>query len=250
MSGPGPREFFRMGLRSMLLQATWNYERQQGVGWAHALEPALERIYPDPDVRRERLADHTAYFNTQPTMASLALGAIAGMEERRAAEGIPDAGAIARAKAVLGSTLAALGDHLFWFSLRPFAACLGVLLALTGAWVGAVVLWLCYNVVHQTVRFLGVGWGYRAGTAVLGEAMRARFKGLIRLLAAGGALLVGVVTAMFLVPGGQPAPLVFQASLAAGLTLGLMAARRSRPSPTEYGLGLCILCVVAAWLRG
>jgi mannose/fructose/N-acetylgalactosamine-specific phosphotransferase system component IID len=71
----GNRQFNVMAARLTLLQATWNYERQQGLGWAWSLEPALERIYPDPAVRRERLAQHTAYFNTQPTLASVALGA-------------------------------------------------------------------------------------------------------------------------------------------------------------------------------
>jgi hypothetical protein len=151
---------------------------------------------------------------------------------------------------VLAATLAALGDRLFWFSLRPFAACLGVLLAVTASWAGAVALWLCYNLVHQTIRFRGIGWGYRAGPGVLGEAMRRRFQTLIHVLSAGGALLVGGVAAMFMVPGGHPAPLVFQAALAAGLTLGLIAAKRSRPSPTEYGLGLCVMCVIASWFRG
>src|SRR5205814_9869611 len=90
-----------MGLRASLLQATWNYERQQGVGWAWALEPALKRIEPDPARRAARLAEHTAFFNTQPTMASLALGAVASLEERRAETGAPDSEAIARIKSVL-----------------------------------------------------------------------------------------------------------------------------------------------------
>src|SRR5262245_38864379 len=60
-------DLMAMGLRASLLQATWNYERQQGVGWAWALEPALKRIEPDPARRAARLAEHTAFFNTQPT---------------------------------------------------------------------------------------------------------------------------------------------------------------------------------------
>lgn len=250
MAALRPADLGRMARRSVLLQATWNYERQQGLGWAWSLEPALRRIYADEALLRSRLVEHTAYFNTQPTMASLVLGAVAGMEEARAVSGAPDAAGVARIKNVLGSSLAALGDRLFWFSLRQFAACVGVLGALLGGWPGAVALWLCYNVVHQTVRFLGVGWGYRAGPEVLGESTRGRFQTLIRWLSAAGAALVGAVAAMFLVPRGDPAPLVFQAALAAGLTLGLIAARRSRPSPTEYGLGLCILCVIAVWFRG
>jgi mannose PTS system EIID component len=239
-----------MALRVSLLQATWNYERQQGLGWAWALKPALDRVYGDDAERRERLIAHTSYFNTQPTFASLILGAIAGMEERRAAGDGPDIDAIARVKGMMGASLAALGDHLFWFSLRPFAACLGVLLATTGTWVGAAALWLCYNLVHQTVRGLGISWGYRTGPAVLDQDMRHRFQGLIQILNLGGAGLVGVIAAGLMVPGGNPAPLVFQALLAAGLTLGLIASRRSRPSPSEWGLGIGVLCVIAVWFRG
>ena len=75
MTRLGDGDLLRMAARASLLQATWNYERQQGIGWAHALDPALRRLIPDAVAHRERLAAHTAYFNTQPTFASLALGA-------------------------------------------------------------------------------------------------------------------------------------------------------------------------------
>lgn len=238
-----------MALRTLLLQATFNYERQQGLGWAYAIQPALERLYPDPAERRLRLAEHTAYFNTQPTMASLALGAVARLEEDRA-EGLgPDANGIARIKSVLGASLAALGDRMIWFTLRPFAACLGVLFALGGAWHGAAAMWLCYNAVHLPIRFRGVRWGYRAGPSVLNDGLRRNFELLTRALCVFGAGLVGVVVAFLLVPAGTPRPLVFQASLAAGLGLGLITAQRARPSPTEWALGAGALCVVATWLR-
>src|SRR5439155_12553213 len=94
-------DLLRMGLRASLLQATWNYERQQGLGWAWALSPALERFYPDRGVRCDRLAEHTAFFNTQPTLASLALGAAAALEEQRSLTGAPDADGMRRVKNVL-----------------------------------------------------------------------------------------------------------------------------------------------------
>ena len=62
-------------------------------------------------------------------------------------------------------------------------------------------------------------------------------------------MLVGVMTAWLMVPGGQPRPVVFQAVLAAGLGLGLVAGTRPRPSPTEWALGAGLLCVVATWFR-
>ncbi|MBI5709753.1 MAG: PTS system mannose/fructose/sorbose family transporter subunit IID [Candidatus Eisenbacteria bacterium] len=239
----------RMAARTFLLQATFNYERQQGLGWAWAMQPALDRLYADPGERRERLAEHTAYFNTQPTLASLALGAAAGLEERRAAGEGPDAAGASRVRSVLGSALAALGDRFFWFTLRPFAACLGVLLALSGSWVGAPALLLCYNVAHLGVRWRGVGWGYRAGPEVMSGVVRRRFERLTAALGVLGAALVGVTTAFLLAPGGDPRPLVFQVGLAAGLGLGLVAAQRPRPSPTEWALGVGALCLAATWLR-
>jgi PTS system mannose-specific IID component len=243
------RDLWAMAMRASLLQATWNFERQQGIGWAWALEPALRRFYPDPAERSERLAEHTAFFNTQPTMASLALGAIAALEERRAAGDGPDPEAIARIKGVMGASLAALGDRLFWFTLRPVAACFGIWLALDGRPLGALALWTCYNLLHLGVRFLGVGWGYAAGPAVLGGSLRRRFEGLTRLLASLGAALIGVLVAWLIVPGGEPRTLLFEATLGAGLGLGFLGALRPRPSPTEWALGVGVLCVVAAWFR-
>lgn len=253
MSAPGlrPGTLARMALRANLLQSTWNFERQQGIGWAWALQPALEDLYPDPQLRAERLAEHTAYFNTQPTLASLALGAAARLEMERAAGGGPDAAGMSRVKAALGATLAALGDRLFWFSLRPFAATLGVLVALArpeAPW-GALVLWLTYASLHLAVRFLGVGWGWKEGPAVLGGALRNRLEQVVTTLAYAGCAALGVVVAWSLSPGGEMRPIAVQSALAAGLGLGLVAARRARPSPTQWALGLGALTILAAWMR-
>ena len=243
------KDLARVAARTPLLQATWNYERQQGLGWAWCIAPVLERVYPDPSIRRARLAEHTAYFNTQPTLASLALGAVASLEEQRAAGLAPADDGVMRVKTVLGSALAALGDRLFWFTLRPFAACLGVLLAINGSWVGAAVMWVCYNAIHLTLRFRGVAWGDRQGPAVLGQGLRDRLEGMVRLLSRLGAALVGVVVAALLVPGGDPQSLTFQASLAGGLALGLLTAQAARPSPTQYAVGVGALCLAAVWFR-
>jgi mannose PTS system EIID component len=243
------RTLVNMGLRASLLQATWNYERQQGIGWAYAIAPALEEIYADPKLRAARLADHTAYFNTQPTLASVALGAVARLEEERALGRETDSGTIARVKSVLGSSLAALGDRLFWFTLRPFAACLGIVLLLLGfAW-GPLALWLAYNGVHQTVRLMGVRWGYAAGPAAASGPLRSRLETLIGALGRAGALVVGVIMAALMVPGGEPTHAGFQMLLAGGLALGLVAAPRARPSPTEWALLIGAAALLLGWRR-
>jgi len=239
----------RVALRTFLLQATWNYERQQGLGWAWCLQPVLQHLYPRGETRTARLAEHTAYFNTQPTLASVALGAAAGLEEERATGTGVDAETMARAKGVLGSALAALGDRLFWFTLRPFAACFGLLFAARGSWIGAALLWASYNAVHLPMRVQGVSWGYRAGPAVLAHGLRSALDRMISRLSVVGSMLVGVLTAMLLVPGGQPREVTFQVLLIAGLVLGLLTAARARPTPSQWALGLGALTVASAWLR-
>jgi mannose/fructose/N-acetylgalactosamine-specific phosphotransferase system component IID len=248
----GRGTLLQVGLRANLLQAAWNFERQQGLGWAFALVPALAQLYPDRAVRLERLAEHTAYFNTQPTLASLALGAAIRAEEQRAA-GQGDAAGMARLKSALGSTLAALGDRLFWFSLRPFAAAVGVLLALAHperAW-GAIALWLCYSVPHLGLRFGGVLWGYEAGPGALTAAFRERLERAVRILAVLGCAVLGVAFAWALAPGGEPRPIAVQSALAGGLGFGLVTAQRARTSPTRWALALGVIgLALALWLHG
>ena len=241
------RDLARVAVRTPLLQATWNYERQQGLGWAWCLAPVLERLYPDASTRRMRLAEHTGYFNTQPTLASLALGAVAALEEQRAATGAPDADGMRRVKSVLGSSLAALGDRMFWLTLRPLAACLGLILAIGGSAAGAAVLWVCYNAMHQSLRVAGVVWGYRMGPKVLSGELRPRLERLVHAWALIGTAAVGSIVAVLLVPGGTPRPLMFQLVLAGGLGAGLIAAQRVRPSPTEWALGAGVLSLMLAW---
>jgi PTS system mannose-specific IID component len=242
---------FAIGLRANLLQATWNFERQQGIGWAFALAPALKRLYPAREQRLERMAEHTAYFNTQPTLASIALGAAARLEEQRAEGKAADDAGMARLKSVLGSTLAALGDRFFWFTLRPFAASIGVLLALAHrepGW-GAVVLWGVYAVPHLALRFAGVGWGYSSGPAILTGRFRTTFERAMRWTAVLGCAVLGVALAWALAPGGEPRSIAVQCALAGGLGLGLVTSQRARPSPTGWALALGVVGLLLARLR-
>jgi mannose/fructose/N-acetylgalactosamine-specific phosphotransferase system component IID len=245
---PG-RVLARMAARTPLLQATWNYERHQGTGWAYCIQPALDHLYPEPRLRAERLAEHTGYFNTQPTLASLALGAVASLEEARArTDGVAlGPTEIGRVKAALGSALAAVGDALFWSTLRPVAACLGVIVAFElEAW-GALVMLALYNAFHLTLRLRGVTMGYRLGPAVLSHGLRESLQRSARVLAALGAGLCGVLAAALLVRVGGPPNLGVQAALAAGMVSGLLTATRPRPSATQWALIGGAICIVLAW---
>jgi hypothetical protein len=145
---------------------------------------------------------------------------------------------MARLKSAMGSTLAALGDRLFWFSLRPFAAAVGVLLAILRPdqpW-GAIALVVCYAGPHLWLRFAALDWGYEVGPAVLSGALRDRFEVAIRLLGLLGCGVLGVAFAWALAPAGEPRPIAVQCALAVGLGVGLLTSQRARPSPTRWAL--------------
>ncbi|MDD5655735.1 MAG: PTS system mannose/fructose/sorbose family transporter subunit IID, partial [Elusimicrobia bacterium] len=129
-----PRMQMRLFARSLLLQACWNFERMQSLGFALCVEPWLERCYGAQDeARREARLRHQEFFNTQPYMAPLVLGMVCALEEDiAAADAVARPGKVARLrtlKTAAAAALAGLGDALFWGSLRPFCA----ILALSGA---------------------------------------------------------------------------------------------------------------------
>ncbi|MDD2772079.1 MAG: PTS system mannose/fructose/sorbose family transporter subunit IID [Elusimicrobiales bacterium] len=120
-------EIFR---RSFMVQACWNFEKLQNVGFAWAIYPALRVLYKGRELG-ESVRRHLEIFNTQPFMASFALGVTVKMEEERAALEPARAQAaaerISEIKAALAPPLAAIGDKLFWSTLRPFTLVVSLL---------------------------------------------------------------------------------------------------------------------------
>ncbi len=120
---------WRALLRLMAVQGTWNYERLLGVGMGYAAEPLLEDLKTvDPVRHGEAVVRSAEFFNCNPNLAGLALGATVRAEY----EAVPGA-QIARLRTALCSPLGALGDELFWAGLVP--ALMG--LALAGVTLGA-----------------------------------------------------------------------------------------------------------------
>ena len=174
-SAVGPRlkgdDLARCTSRSLHVQALLTPERMQGAGFAFALLPALQRLYGDRDALAHAMTRHMAYFATHPVLSGFVLGAAARLEERRAAgEPIGDE-EIQGLKRSLASPLAALGDPLFWATLRPLAGLVGVLAMVTmpppiaaepdlRVLACPLLALLTYNAVALPFRIAGVARGY------------------------------------------------------------------------------------------
>jgi len=165
----------RVLVRSLLLQAAWNYRTLQGAGAAFVLLPLLRRVHQDPEALEQAVARHAGHFNAHPYLASLALGSLARLE----ADGT-DPETIQRFRTALGGPLGALGDRLVWAAWLPLCSVLALSLLWAGLSPGGVLAFFlaAYNVGHIGLRIWGFRWGWSAG---LGMAARLREMGLARL---------------------------------------------------------------------
>jgi PTS system mannose-specific IID component len=154
-------------LRLFAVQGTWNYERMLGVGMGYAAEPLLEDLKTvDPVRHGEAVVRSAEFFNCNPNLAGLALGATARAEY----EAVPGS-QIVRLRTALCSPLGAMGDELFWVGLVPAlvgAALVGVVLG-AGWWAIAGFL-LVYNGVRLWTSYwslrTGVESGMKVGSAI------------------------------------------------------------------------------------
>ncbi|MDE2039108.1 MAG: PTS system mannose/fructose/sorbose family transporter subunit IID [Elusimicrobia bacterium] len=170
----------RLFTRSLFLQATWSFERMQGLGFAFAIEPWIDGLYPSHEERNAALKRHSEYFNTQPYAAPLILGVVCALEESAAAAAPEQRAAIyeriGTVKKALAASLAGLGDALFWSALRP--ACVAAALACWSwmTWRGmdprnaglimAGVYAAGYNLPVIWLRWRGIDLGYAWGEAI------------------------------------------------------------------------------------
>jgi mannose/fructose/N-acetylgalactosamine-specific phosphotransferase system component IID len=238
----GPLVLGRVAWGSFFLQAAFNTERRQGVGFAAAMAP-LARLFPDPEARARFLRRHGDSFNTNPGLAGVVLGAAARLEER-GADG--DAGALDRLRRLkqgLEAPLSAAGDRLLWGGMRPASALWGSA-AVTAFGAGGSLLFLAlYNAVHLGFRIGGVYWGYHAAeraASILRSPLLALLLAAIPWFLAGGGAVFGALA----LGGEGGAGLLGLATAAVGLFLG----RRRIARGTALAAGGIILGLIAAFL--
>lgn len=246
MSGLSASARLQALLRSLFLQAAWNFERLQNLGFAFCMEPALRELYKDPTQRAAALRRHLELFNTHPYMAGYILGAALRAEEEAAA-GRGDGEQVSALKAGLAPALAAVGDAFFWATLRPAAAVLGV------AWLwlaphplqlfAPLVFLVAYNLPGLWLRLHSLQAGYEKGPEVamhiVGLQLPAATEGLrLGALAAVGGVAGALARVQHPQTGGG-VPLIDNfLFLGSGLVLLMLLRLSVRPMVL---LGLCVL---------
>lgn len=185
--------FVRMYLRSFLLQASWNFERLQNLGFFYLILPGLRVIYADEIPQEVRLR-YSAYFNTHPYLTPLVAGTILRLESKRSA-GIETAVDPESYKNMVMAPFAAMGDALFWGGVRPLAALIGLLVASQGSLWAPVVFLVLFNIPHLLFRGSGLVLGYVQELRSIETVQKCRLPDLAIRLKESSTVLIGVLCA-------------------------------------------------------
>ncbi len=238
-------------LRQFAVQACWNYEGMQNVGFAYSILPALRHLYAHrPDDLIRALKRHLEFFNTNPVLAGVILGAAVRLEERAAA-GEGDPRAIGTFKVGLMGSLGAIGDSYFWGALKPMASAVGAILALVNPVLGIVALLVLYNASHLAVRFKGFTRGMGGEESAVrylkeaGFAARTEDHKMVAAVVAGAfAGVIGSRMALMLGNGMTAAAVFLVAAAAVHVFVTLF---RKAVSPSEILLLLLVIGALILW---
>ncbi len=161
----------RLFFRSFFLQAAWNLERMQNLGFVFSILPALKRVYgKHPDKLRDACGRHMEAFNSQPYMAALIIGTVARLEEDRERKNIP-VSLIDDFRTGAMTAFAAMGDALFWNTLRPLCAASALFFVFRESLWAPLIFLFFYNTVHLFIRAYGLHVAYFKGIGIL-ESLR------------------------------------------------------------------------------
>ena len=157
------KDITKLGLRSLFLQASFNYERMQACGFLVSQLPLLKKIYKDDDAGLSAaMEDNLEFINTHPNLVAFLMGLLISMEEahekRETIQGI---------KVALFAPLAGIGDAIFWFTLLPIIAGISASMAIEGSVVGPIMFFAVYVAIF-VMRIAWAHWGYDLGTKAIG----------------------------------------------------------------------------------
>lgn len=148
--------------RLLLLQASWNFERLQGIGFFYSLLPGLKKLYHGEKLL-EISRKYDGYFNTHVYLAPMVAGAVLKLEEERA-NGNDDADSlIDDFKEMVAAPYAAIGDALFWGGLRPLVAGVALFFAVKEILWAPLIFIVLYNIAPFWFRTVFFSRGYRQG---------------------------------------------------------------------------------------
>lgn len=133
------------------------------VGVIYTLLPVINRFYKTKEEQAEAITRHTTWFNATMHINNFIMGLVASMEKSNSEDPTFDASSITAVKASLMGPISGIGDSFFWGILRVIAAGIGISIANTGSFLGAIVFLLLYNIPAFFIHYYALYSGYSVG---------------------------------------------------------------------------------------
>ncbi|MDP2573341.1 PTS N-acetylgalactosamine transporter subunit IID [Vibrio penaeicida] len=181
----------KMAWRSLLLQASFNFERMQAAGWLYGLLPALKKTHTNKADLSKAMQGHMGFFNTHPFLVTFVMGIVLAMERSK-----QNINSIQSTKIAVGAPMGGIGDAMFWLTLLPICGGIGADLALQGSIMGAVFFMVLFNVVHFGLRFGLAHYAYRMGVAAI-PVIKANTKKVGHAASIVGMTVIGALVATY-----------------------------------------------------
>lgn len=201
------RDVFKSFVRWLFFShSTYNWERMQGLGFAHAMTPIISKLYKTKEDISAALKRHLIFFNTQPDIGGVVHGIVIAMEEERAMGADISDDAINSVKIGLMGPMAGIGDTIQQGIYIPITLAIGMSVATGGDIGGATrgnILGPLFFFFMMLIFVWGVGWwvyytGYRQGrSAVTGILKTGALDRLMTGAMVLGNFIIGALTVAF-----------------------------------------------------
>ncbi len=194
------------GLKLNFLQASWNFERLQNIGFLFSIINILKIIYKNNiEGLKGAIKRHIEFFNTHIFFSSAVLGMVSRLEEdidnsdpeKKNKE-------IENAKIGVMGPLAAIGDSIFWSAIKPFALLSGIgytyLMGFSAESLigGSITSIIIYNLPRIFVKYYLLIESYYNYQKLFSLLQNIKFQHLIKVIKITGMILLGITTAGYL----------------------------------------------------
>ena len=190
------KELKQIYVRSCQLDISWNYERQQHMGYSYALTPVIRKLYPGEENKEKRVAAlkrGLEFMAITPQLSTLLMGINAAMEEENSNNQQFDGNSINAVKTSLMGPLAGIGDSLIPGTLRIIASGIAISFAANGSILGPLLFLLIFNIPAFIIRYFCLKWGYGFGSTFIEKIAESGimnkisyYAGIIGLMVIGG----------------------------------------------------------------
>ena len=162
------KDLYKVGIRWLMSNTSaWNWERMQNVAFAWSMAPVLKKVTNTKEELGHALSRHMSLFNTEPTIGTPLIGAVAAMEVQKSkGEDIPD-DVFNAIKSGLMGPMAALGDSLFASTGNALLLSFGMGLALEGNILGPVMFAIVWTAITIGFSMWGIQFGFREGMKIM-----------------------------------------------------------------------------------